>query len=61
MAYFQGNMNYKFLKNIYIFGKNIELCYKGKNKKNSHFGSFLTILYDIIYLAFFLYKFNKNA
>ena len=56
MTSFQGKINYKFLKNIDIFGKNIELFYKGKNKKNTLFGSLLTISYGLIYLAFFLYK-----
>ena len=56
MTSFQGKINYKFLKNIDIFGKNIELFYKGKNKKNTLFGSLLTISYGLIYLQFFLYK-----
>ena len=56
MASFQGKINYKFLKNIDIFGKNIELFYKGKNKKNTLFGSLLTISFGLIYFTFFLYK-----
>ena len=46
----------KFLKDLDIFGKNVELFYKGKNKQNTYFGSVLTITYGIIYLGFLLYK-----
>ena len=46
----------KFLKDLDIFGKNVELFYKGKDKQNTYFGSILTITYGIIYLAFLLYK-----
>jgi len=51
-----GKINCKFLKNIDIFGKDIQLYYKGKEKKNTYFGSLLTIAYGIIYIAFITYK-----
>ena len=51
-----GKLSCKFLKDLDIFGINVELFYKGKDKKNTYFGSLLTITYGIIYLAFFLYK-----
>ena len=52
----EGKLNYKLLKNIDIFGKNIQLYYKGKEKKNTYFGSILTIIYGLIYIAFISYK-----
>ena len=57
-------LNCNILKNIDIFGKNIQLYYKGKEKKYNYFGSILTIAYGIIYIAFCSYKlyrmFNKK-
>ena len=56
--------NCNIFKNIDIFGKNIQLYYKGKEKKYNYFGSTLTIAYGIIYIAFCSYKlyrmFNKK-
>ena len=51
-----GKLGCKCLKDLDIFGKNVDLFYKGKDKKNTYFGSILTIIYGIIYLAFLLYK-----
>ena len=50
---------FKFIKIIDIFGKNVELYYKGKEKKTSYYGSLLTITYALIYIGFFLYKFVR--
>ena len=50
---------FKFIKIIDIFGKNVELYYKGKEKKTSYYGSLLTIAYALIYMGFFLYKFVR--
>ena len=57
MPFCRGKFN--FIKNIDIFGKNVELYYKGKEKKTSYYGSLFTITYGLIYLGFFLYKFVR--
>ena len=44
------------LKNLDLFGKEPDLYYKGNQKKTSWVGRILTLLYMIIYFAFFLYK-----
>ncbi len=44
------------LKNIYLFGKEPELYYKGNSTKTSWIGRILTLLYIAIYIAFFAYK-----
>ena len=44
------------LKNLDLFGKEPDLYYKGNQKKTSWVGRILTLLYIIIYFAFFLYK-----
>ena len=48
---------WQYLYDIDLFGKQIELYYKGKNKRASLIGIIFTILYLIIYLSFFLYLF----
>ena len=48
--------NFHFLYDIDLFGKEAELYYKGKNKKSTLIGRIFTILYVVIYLAFFVYK-----
>ena len=55
---FSGNcgLSFKFLKNIDIFDKSLELYYKGKSKKSTFIGTIFTICYGIIYFSFFLYK-----
>ena len=50
---------YKFLKEIDMFGKEPELYYKGQTKRTSLFGTILTILFVVLYCAFFTYKFSK--
>ena len=49
----------KILKTIDLFGKEPDLYYKGHHKKTSWLGFFLTLLYIIIYFAFFIYKFVR--
>ena len=39
-----------------LFGKEPELFFKGKVKKTSFFGQILSVLYIIVYIAFFIYK-----
>ena len=48
--------NFHFIYDIDLFGKEAELYYKGKNKKSTLVGRIFTILYVVIYLAFFVYK-----
>ena len=47
---------YKFINEIDMFGKRIELYYKGKQKKASYFGISLTLIYASLFLCFFIYK-----
>ena len=49
-------LNCHLLYDIDLFGKDPELYYKGRNKKSTLIGRIFTILYVIIYLAFFVYK-----
>ena len=50
------NINCKFFEDIDLFGMQAEVYYKGKSKKSSTLGKVLTVLYAIIYAAFFIYK-----
>ena len=50
------HFNFHFLHEVDLFGKEAELYYKGKNKKSALIGRIFTILYVLIYLAFFVYK-----
>ena len=49
----------QLLKQVDMFGKEPEFYYKGKPKKTSWVGRIFSIIYVIIYLAFFLYKLLK--
>lgn len=49
-------LNCHLLYDIDLFGKEPEFYYKGRNKKSTLVGRVFTILYVLIYLAFFLYK-----
>ena len=49
-------LNCHFLYDIDLFGKDPELYFKGRNKKSTLIGRIFTVLYVIIYLAFFTYK-----
>ena len=49
----------KTLKNFDLFGKEPDLYYKGNPKKTSWLGFVLTLLYTIIYVSFFIYKFVR--
>ena len=48
--------NFKFLHDFDLLGKEPGLYYKGKEKRNTYFGSLISIIYIIIYLIFFIYK-----
>ena len=58
-------MNFYFKKklsiiyNFDLFGKEPELYYKGRVKKASWIGTFFTVLYFVLYIIIFLYKFIK--
>ena len=46
----------KTIKNLDLFGHQPSLYYKSNQRKSSWFGFFLTIIYVIMYVAFFIYK-----
>ena len=50
------NLRCKYLKEVDMFGKDPELYYKGRPKKTSWIGRILSILFVVIYFAFFIYK-----
>ena len=50
------NNNFKFMNDIDLFGKEAELYYKGKSKRTSCLGISFTIIYVLVYIAFFIYK-----
>ena len=41
---------------IDLFGKKIDIYYKGKSQRNSWIGRILTFLYIVVYLSFFIYR-----
>jgi len=49
-------LNCHMLYDLDLFGKDPELYYKGRNKKSTLVGRIFTVLYVLIYLAFFGYK-----
>ena len=53
------HINFKFIQEIDLFGKEPKLYYKEKPKRKTYVGSFTTITYIVIYIAFFAYKKNK--
>ena len=46
----------KVLESLDIFGKEIDIYYKGKSRRTSIIGFIFTFLYISVYLAFFIYK-----
>ena len=50
------NLDFKFLSEFDLFGKEPELYFKGKPQRTSKFGKVLTYLYICVYIAFFVYK-----
>ena len=46
----------KRIKNLDLFGREPNLYYKSNPRKSSWFGLFLTILYILMYITFFVYK-----
>jgi len=50
------NIDFQFLSEFDLFGKEPELYFKGKSQRTSKLGKFLTYLYIAVYVAFFVYK-----
>ena len=50
------NINFNFIHDIDLFGKEAELYYKGKSKRTSWAGITFTILYITMYIGFFVYQ-----
>ena len=50
------NLRCKYLKEVDMFGKEPEFYYKRRPKKTSWIGRILSILFVVIYFAFFIYK-----
>ena len=46
----------RIIKNLDLFGKEIEIYYKGKGKRTSIIGFIFTLIYILAYLTFFIYK-----
>ena len=46
----------KFLLNFDLFGKEPDLYYKGKSKKNTNLGLIFTLIYVILYLTYLIFK-----
>ena len=44
----------KVLESLDIFGKEIDIYYKGKSRRTSIIGFIFTFLYISVYLAFFI-------
>ena len=53
--------NCKSLEDIDLFSKSPDIYFKGKPQKSSFLGRILTILYSVIYAAFFIYKIVRMA
>jgi len=50
------NIKCRILKEVDMFGKEPELYYKGSPKKTSWMGRIFSILFVLVYFAFFIYK-----
>jgi len=46
----------KFMHNVDLYSKEVELYYKGNNKKSTLIGRIFTIIYILMYAAFFIYQ-----
>ena len=49
-------LNCKSLEDVDLFAKNPELYFKGKSQKSTTIGRVFTIIYTLVYAAFFIYK-----
>ena len=50
------NIQCRYFKDIDMFGKEPQLYYKGEEKKTSWIGRIFTVLFVVVYFAFFVYK-----
>ena len=50
------NFNCKNFEDLDLFSKTPELYYKGRSQKSSLIGRIFTVIYAIIYAAYFIYK-----
>ena len=50
------NVRCRIIKDIDMFGKEPELYYKTRPKKTSWIGRILSVVFVLVYFAFFLYK-----
>ena len=53
------HINFKFIYEIDVFGREPKLYYKEKPKRKTYVGGLTTIIFVVIYIAFFVYKINK--
>ena len=53
------HINLKFIYEIDLFGREAKIYYKEKPKRKTYVGGFTTIIFVVIYIAFFVYKINK--
>ena len=56
---YKCQFNFGFMNDLDMFGKSVELYYKGKSKKTSVIGLIFTLIYISIFLVFFIYKLVK--
>jgi len=56
---YKCNVNLKFLQDIDLFSRKLELYYNGKPEKPSRIGIFFTLIYISVFLTLILYKFIK--
>jgi len=56
---YKCNIKLKFLQDIDLFSRKLELYYNGKPEKTPRIGTFFTVIYISIFLTIFLYKFIK--
>ena len=49
-------LNCKSIENLDLFAKLPEIYYKGNSKRSTTVGRIFTIIYAVIYVAFFVYK-----
>ena len=50
------NINFRFMHEIDMYARRLELYYNGKPKKTSWIGIIFTMLYVASFLTFFMYK-----
>ena len=56
---YKCKINFNFIQDFDMYGRKLKLYYNGKARKTSCIGTFFTILYMSIFLAFFIYKVKR--